>query len=179
MDIEVQHIDGAMNAATREEKIAWLKEETGNPNECRILSNVRCLSEGVDVPALDAVLFVAARNSEVDVVQSVGRVMRTFHKGASDEKKYGYIIVPVVVPADVEPEKAMEDNERFSVVWKILNALRAHDDEFNATVNKIHLNKVKPPKVVVAGIPQGSGRMHGKDWMPDPQDQQTGATELK
>ena len=72
----------------------------------------------------------------------------------------------------------MEDNERFSVVWKILNALRAHDDEFNATVNKIHLNKVKPPKVVVAGIPQGSGRMHGKDWMPDPQDQQTGATEL-
>lgn len=167
-----------MNAATREEKIAWLKEETGNPNECRILSNVRCLSEGVDVPALDAVLFVAARNSEVDVVQSVGRVMRTFHKGATDEKKYGYIIVPVVVPADVEPEKAMEDNERFSVVWKILNALRAHDDEFNATVNKIHLNKVKPPKVVVAGIPQGSGRMHGKDWMPDPQDQQTGATEL-
>lgn len=139
---------------------------------------MRCLSEGVDVPALDAVLFVAARNSEVDVVQSVGRVMRTFHKGATDEKKYGYIIVPVVVPADVEPEKAMEDNERFSVVWKILNALRAHDDEFNATVNKIHLNKVKPPKVVVAGIPQGSGRMHGKDWMPDPQDQQTGATEL-
>ena len=178
VDIEVQHIDGAMNAATREEKIAWLKEETGNPNECRILSNVRCLSEGVDVPALDAVLFVAARNSEVDVVQSVGRVMRTFHKGATDEKKYGYIIVPVVVPADVEPEKAMEDNERFSVVWKILNALRAHDDEFNATVNKIHLNKVKPPKVVVAGIPQGSGRMHGKDWMLDPQDQQTGATEL-
>lgn len=178
VDIEVQHIDGGMNAATREEKIAWLKEETGNPNECRILSNVRCLSEGVDVPALDAVLFVAARNSEVDVVQSVGRVMRTFHKGASDEKKYGYIIVPVVVPADVEPEKAMEDNERFSVVWKILNALRAHDDEFNATVNKIHLNKVKPPKVVVAGIPQGSGRMHGKDWMLDPQDQQTGATEL-
>lgn len=178
VDIEVQHIDGGMNAATREEKIAWLKEETGNPNECRILSNVRCLSEGVDVPALDAVLFVAARNSEVDVVQSVGRVMRTFHKGATDEKKYGYIIVPVVVPADVEPEKAMEDNERFSVVWKILNALRAHDDEFNATVNKIHLNKVKPPKVVVAGIPQGSGRMHGKDWMPDPQDQQTGATEL-
>ena len=51
-------------------------------------------------------------------------------------------------------------------------------DRFNATVNKIHLNKVKPPKVVVAGIPQGSGRMHGKDWMPDPQDQQTGATEL-
>lgn len=178
VDIEVQHIDGSMNAATREEMIAWLKEETGNPNECRILSNVRCLSEGVDVPALDAVLFVAARNSEVDVVQSVGRVMRTFHKGASDEKKYGYIIVPVVVPADMEPEKAMADNERFSVVWKILNALRAHDDEFNATVNKIQLNKVKPPKVVIGGIPRGSGQMHEKDWMRDLQDQQTGATEL-
>lgn len=178
VNIDVRHIDGSMDASTREEKIAWLKEETGDPNECRVLSNVRCLSEGVDVPALDAVLFVAARNSEVDVVQSVGRVMRTFNKGMANEKKYGYIIVPVIVPADVEPEKAMDDNDRFSVVWKILNALRAHDDEFNATVNKIQLNKVKPPKVVVGGIPQGRGGMHGEDWMPDPQDQQTGATHI-
>ena len=54
---------------------------------------MRCLSEGVDVPSLDAVLFLSARNSQVDVVQSVGRVMRTFHKGQPDEKKYGYIII--------------------------------------------------------------------------------------
>ena len=72
---EAEHVDGSMNATEKEEKIGWLKAEP--PEEtCRILSNVRCLSEGVDVPALDAVLFLTPRNSQVDVVQSVGRVMR-------------------------------------------------------------------------------------------------------
>jgi predicted helicase len=64
-----------MNASQKEEKLNWLKAESPD-NTCRILSNVRCLSEGVDVPALDAVLFLTPRNSQVDVVQSVGRVMR-------------------------------------------------------------------------------------------------------
>ena len=96
------------------------------------------LSEGVDVPSLDSVLFLSARNSQIDVVQSVGRVMRI-----SPGKKYGYIIIPVVVPADVEADKALDDNERYRVVWTVLNALRAHDDRFNATVNKIELNRKK------------------------------------
>ena len=90
-------------------------------NECRILTNVRCLSEGVDVPSLDAVMFLSARSSLVDVVQSVGRVMRR-----SERKKYGYIIIPIVVPSDVEEDKALDDNERYMVVWTVLNALRAH-----------------------------------------------------
>ncbi|QIK53794.1 DEAD/DEAH box helicase [Dysgonomonas sp. HDW5B] len=171
VDITAQHIDGSMDSATRNEKISWLKEEINNPNECRILTNVRCLSEGVDVPALDAVLFVSARNSEVDVVQSVGRVMRTFRKGTPEEKKYGYIIVPVVVPADVSPEVAMQDNERFSVVWRILNALRAHDENFNATVNKIQLNKTKPPKIIIGGV-------GGVDINGDPQDGTNGGSNI-
>ena len=108
--------------------------------------NVRCLSEGVDVPSLDAVLFLSARNSQVDVVQSVGRVMRTFHKGLPDEKKYGYIIIPIVVPSDVSAEEALDNSKTFDVVWEILNALRSHDDRFNAMVNKIALNKQKPNK---------------------------------
>jgi len=120
-----------------------LKAETEG-NECRILTNVRCLSEGVDVPSLDAVLFLSARNSQVDVVQSVGRVMRK-----SPGKKYGYIIIPVVVPADIEADKALDDNERYKVVWTVLNALRAHDDRFNATVNKIELNKKKPTNILI------------------------------
>ncbi len=165
VDIEVKHIDGKMNADTRAKAVDWLKEETGNPYECRILSNVRCLSEGIDVPALDAVIFVSARDSQVDVVQSVGRVMRSFHKDQPDEKKYGYIIVPVVIPSGADPNKVMEDNDRFKVVWDILNALRAHDDQFNATVNKIQLNKIRPPKVTVAAVPHGSSMMNGKDWM--------------
>ena len=68
LDIEVQHIDGSMNAQLRSEKIDWLKEDTGDDNKCRILSNVRCLSEGVDVPALDAVVFASACDSQVDAV---------------------------------------------------------------------------------------------------------------
>jgi predicted helicase len=138
-----QHIDGTMSAPERDEKLGWLK--AGVPkNECRILTNVRCLSEGVDVPSLDAVMFLSARNSQVDVVQSVGRVMRK-----SPGKNYGYIIIPVVVPGDVEADKALDDNDRYKVVWTVLNALRAHDDRFNAIVNKIELNKNKPHQIIV------------------------------
>lgn len=132
--VSAMHIDGSMGASAREERLAWLKDEIED-GECRILNNVRCLSEGVDVPSLDAVLFLSARDSEVDVVQSVGRVMRT-----APGKKYGYIIIPVLVPAGEKAENALDNNERFKVVWKILNALRAHDDRFNATVNKIRFN---------------------------------------
>ena len=152
--VKAKHIDGSMDANTRNNKIAWLKEETEDPNECRVLCNVRCLSEGVDVPALDAVLFMSPRNSEVEVVQSVGRVMRSFGRGTDHEKKYGYIIIPIIVPEDVKPEDALNDNERFKVVWTILNALRSHDEEFNAHVNHINLNKAKSTKVVVGGIPR-------------------------
>lgn len=149
VDVEVQHIDGTMNAQLRADKLEWLQEETGDDNKCRILSNVRCLSEGVDVPALDAVIFASARDSQVDVVQSVGRVMRSFHG-----KKFGYIIVPVVLPPGANPDDILgKESHRFNVVWDILNALRAHDDEFNATVNKINLNKNKPSKVVIGTIP--------------------------
>ncbi|MGI9255984.1 MAG: DEAD/DEAH box helicase family protein, partial [Salinispira sp.] len=125
--IESKHIDGTMSAPERDNLLGWLKSDTGN--ECKILTNVRCLSEGIDVPSLDAVLFLSARNSQIDVVQSVGRVMR---KAAG--KKYGYIIIPVLVPSHAEPSKALDDNKRYKVVWSVLNALRAHDDRFNATI---------------------------------------------
>lgn len=140
--IKSKHIDGSMNAQERDTILSWLKEEAEDPNECRLVSNVRCLSEGVDVPALDAVVFLSPRNSQVDIVQSVGRVMRSFHKGLPDEKKYGYIIIPVVVPMGGKPEDVLSTNA-FNNVWSILNALRSHDDNFNAFVNGISLNKDK------------------------------------
>ena len=154
VNVEAQHVDGGMDANTRNERLAWLKDEADDPRECRVLCNVRCLSEGVDVPALDAVLFLSPRNSEVEVVQSVGRVMRSFQG-----KKYGYIIIPVIVPSDVTPEAALADNDRFKVVWDILNALRSHDENFNAHVNQINLNKKRPPKIVVG---YGGGVMSGR-----------------
>ena len=141
--IQSHHIDGTMNATERDKRLSWLKDEL-EANECRVLTNVRCLSEGVDVPSLDAVLFLSARNSQVDVVQSVGRVMRKA-KG----KKYGYIIIPIVVSADVEAYKALDDNKHYKVVWTVLNALRAHDERFNATVNKIELNKKRPQQILI------------------------------
>lgn len=130
---EAEHVDGSMNAAQKEEKLSWLKAEPP-ADTCRILSNVRCLSEGVDVPALDAVLFLTPRNSQVDVVQSVGRVMRN-----APDKKRGYVILPVVIPAGMEPHEALNDNKVYGVVWQVLQALRSHDDRFDAMVNKLDL----------------------------------------
>ncbi|WJY99834.1 Type III restriction enzyme, res subunit [Corynebacterium hansenii] len=147
--VSAQHVDGGMNALTRGEKLAWLKAPVPE-NECRILTNARCLSEGVDVPALDAVLFLNPRNSVVDVVQSVGRVMRK-----SADKQYGYIILPVGVPAGVKPSHALSDNRRFKVVWQVLNALRAHDDRFNAMVNSAALNAKQPPGKAADGTAAG------------------------
>lgn len=130
---EAKHVDGSMNASQKEEKLNWLKAEPP-PETCRILSNVRCLSEGVDVPALDAVLFLTPRNSQVDVVQSVGRVMRN-----APGKRRGYVVLPVVIPAGVEPHEALNDNQTYKVVWQVLQALRSHDDRFDAMVNKLDL----------------------------------------
>ncbi|MCX6729192.1 MAG: DEAD/DEAH box helicase family protein, partial [Candidatus Saccharibacteria bacterium] len=151
VNLRSQHIDGSMSATQRDELMSWLKADPKDSNEARVLTNVRCLSEGVDVPSLDAVMFLTARNSQVDVVQSVGRVMRKSHG-----KQYGYIIIPIVVPTDVKPEEALNDNERYKVVWTVLNALRAHDDRFNATVNKIDLNKSRPDQILI-GRPDPDG----------------------
>lgn len=151
VNLRSKHIDGSMSATERDGLMSWLKEEPDTPQESRVLTNVRCLSEGVDVPSLDAVMFLSARNSQVDVVQSVGRVMRK-----SPGKQYGYIIIPIVAPTEVEPEQALNDNERYKVVWTVLNALRAHDDRFNATINKIDLNKNRPDQILV-GRPDPDG----------------------
>ena len=143
---EAEHVDGSMNASEKEAKLDWLKAEPAK-NTCRILSNVRCLSEGVDVPALDAVLFLTPRNSQVDVVQSVGRVMRN-----APGKKRGYVVLPVVIPAGVEPNAALDDNKTYKVVWEVLQALRSHDDRFDAAINRLELEGPDRNKMEVVAI---------------------------
>jgi len=133
--LEARHVDGGMNILERNEHLDWLKADTSNQNVCRILTNARCLSEGVDVPALDAVVFLNSRDSQVDVVQSVGRVMRK-----APGKDYGYIVLPIAVPAGQSPEQALNDNTKFKVVWDVLRALRAHDERFEAKIEQIDLN---------------------------------------
>nr|WP_246287103.1 type ISP restriction/modification enzyme [Schumannella luteola] len=132
--MQAQHVDGSMNILERTQHLDWLKGAI-TKNETRILTNARCLSEGVDVPALDAVIFLNPRNSHIDVVQSVGRVMRK-----AEGKDYGYVILPIAIPAGSTPEEALDDNDNFRVVWQVLQALRAHDDRFAATVEAIRLN---------------------------------------
>ena len=141
---ETRHVDGQHHALDRKARIEWLKGDSGGT--CRILSNARCLSEGIDVPALDAVLFMSPRNSQIDIVQAVGRVMR---KVAG--KQYGYIVLPVALPAGVEPATALDDNERFAAVWSVLRALRSHDDRFDAEINKIDLNDTPTDRIIFSG----------------------------
>ena len=150
MICEARHVDGSMNAGEKEARINWLKGDSDGivpENHCRILSNVRCLSEGVDIPALDAVMFLTPRNSQVDVVQSVGRVMRR-----APGKKQGYVILPVVIPSGVSPEEALNQNEPYRVVWQVLNALRAHDDRFDAMINKLEYNFSDPRKMEIVAV---------------------------
>jgi predicted helicase len=145
---EVHHVDGKMNALVRSRELQWLKADTApDGNVCRILSNARCLSEGVDVPALDAVMFLNPRKSVVDVVQSVGRVMRKV-----DGKQYGYIILPIGVPAGVPPDEALDNYENYKVVWQVLQALRAHDTRLDDEINKIDLNKERTDKIQIIGV---------------------------
>ena len=152
--VQLSHVDGTDNALVRKNRIEWLKENTSD-NSCRVLSNARCLSEGIDVPALDAVMFLDPRNSIVDIIQSVGRVMRR-----AEGKQYGYIILPIGIPTEMEPEEALNDNKRYKIVWDVLQALRAHDDRFNNTINKIDLNKKKPDNIQIIGV-TGTGDGEG------------------
>ncbi len=154
--VQLSHVDGTDNALVRKNRIDWLKENISS-NNCRVLSNARCLSEGIDVPALDAVMFLNPRNSIVDIIQSVGRVMRK-----TEGKQYGYIILPIGIPAGMEPEEALNDNKRYKIVWDVLQALRAHDDRFNNTINKIDLNRKKPDNIQIIGV-TGSGDYDGND----------------
>ena len=151
LEVQCEHVDGSMNAIERGEHLDWLKQEPSADHPiCRILTNARCLSEGVDVPTLDAVLFLNPRKSQVDVIQAVGRVMRK-----AEGKEFGYIILPVAVPAGIAPEEALNDNERFKVVWQVLQAIRAHDERFDATVNAIEYNDAAPENILVETVQFG------------------------
>lgn len=134
-NIEIEHADGSMNALQKNEKISWLKAGV-NDRTCRILSNARFLTEGVDVPDLDAVMFLKPRKSKIDIAQAVGRVMRK-----APGKDYGYVILPIGVPSGVDPNTVLDNNEKYRVVWEVLNALRSLDERFDATINKLELNK--------------------------------------
>jgi predicted helicase len=149
---EIQHVDGTFSSFNRNEKLDWLKQEPA-PGTARILSNARCLTEGVDVPALDAIMFLKPRESQIDVVQAVGRVMRKL-----DGKKYGYVILPIAIPSGIDPETALADNKKYRTVWQVLQALRSHDERFDAMVHRIDLTG-QSPQIEIIGVGAGESEV--------------------
>ena len=147
LSIEGRHIDGKSGVVQRERLLGWLRENMTMEQQCHVLSNARCLTEGIDIAALDAILFLQPRRSQIDVVQAVGRVMRK-----AEGKRYGYIILPVVVPAGEDPASALDRADAYSHVWQVLQALRAHDERFDAYVNKLDLNRDKDGPISVIGV---------------------------
>ena len=135
--VDSHHVDGTFKALARTEELGWLRDADTTQGQCRVLTNARCLSEGVDIPSLDAILFMQPRKSQVDVIQAVGRVMR---KAA--DKKMGYVILPVVVPSGANPEEALDDSKTFRAVWQMLNAIRSHDERFDAMINQLENGEV-------------------------------------
>ncbi|EHG14827.1 hypothetical protein HMPREF9682_00232 [Streptococcus intermedius F0395] len=145
--VNVRHVDGGMNALEKNEALDWLASDDIPEDSARILSNVRFLTEGIDVPNLDAIIFLSPRKSQVDIVQAVGRIIRKF-----EGKDYGYIILPIVIPAGETAETILDNNKSYDVVWQVLNALRSVDERFEATINKLELNKKKPENIQIIGV---------------------------
>ncbi|WP_423752038.1 type ISP restriction/modification enzyme [Helicobacter pylori] len=121
LKINIDHVDGTMNCKDRLEKLEELNKF--EPNICKVLSNARCLSEGVDVPALDSVIFFDGKSAMVDIIQAVGRVMRK-----AKNKKRGYIILPIALrESEIKNLDEAVKNTNFQNIWKVLKALRSHD----------------------------------------------------
>lgn len=121
LTISIDHIDGTMNCKVRLEKLEELN--AFKPNTCKVLSNARCLSEGVDVPALDSIVFFDGKSAMVDIIQAVGRVMRK-----AKHKKRGYIILPIALEeSEIQNLDEAVNNTNFKNIWKVIEALRSHD----------------------------------------------------
>lgn len=121
LQIKIDHVDGTMNCKDRLEKLEKLNEF--EPNTCKVLSNARCLSEGVDVPALDSIVFFDGKSAMVDIIQAVGRVMRK-----AKRKKRGYIILPIALEeSEIQNLDEAVNNTNFKNIWKVIKALRSHD----------------------------------------------------
>lgn len=175
LECRVDHVDGTMDMGLRKEKLRWLAD-VDDPDEdggeCHVLSNVHCLSEGVDVPNLDAIMFLQPKKSRIEVVQAVGRVMRRF-----EGKEYGYIILPVVIPAGMTPEEALDNTDAFKIVWEIVQALRSHDERLDGAINGLDYDPATTAVVDVInvtkdkGLPPNSGKDDKGDNPPESEEE--------
>ena len=159
----LEHLDASSNVTARDN--AKLKLAEGTEDEPHGIINVGIFGEGTDSPSLSAVAFLEARRSPIDVIQAVGRAMRT-----SEGKEMGYIICPIVIPADADPEQWLSSSDKeegWQELGQILLALRAHDQRIEENLKELlHLHIPKPPEVVRTLIAIASGedkRIHYRE----------------
>ena len=119
-ELVTNYVSGAMPTNQRNRSLQALGDISDDQRY--VLGNARCLSEGVDVPTLDGIAFIDPRNSEIDIVQAVGRAIRL-----ADGKDTGTIVIPVFIPEYEDPDTVLSSSP-FKKVWSVINALRSHDD---------------------------------------------------
>jgi len=156
----IAYQDTIISDRQQSERYKILKHFETASDGTALLSNVKCLSEGVDVCALDGIAFIDPKNSEIDIVQAVGRVIRKPKNGI---KKIGTIIIPIFVDEILDETQALEQS-CFKTVWKVVRALRSHDDTLAEELDTIRLELGKrtyktPPKLskIVLDVPVGVG----------------------
>lgn len=154
----VKHVDGKQNSMVRGAALDWLDNSDVDENECRLISNAKCLNEGVDVPTLDAVLFLSPKKSMVEIVQAVGRVMRS-----SSIKKYGYVILPIVVSETGNTNEEIAKDVDYADLWDIVEALRSHDDRLDIAIDKMPITKKLPEQLIWQGIGKTGNKQTYKD----------------
>lgn len=135
--LRTDFVSGNMPANKRKIKLDQLKAL--GADERGVLSNARCLSEGVDVPSLDGVAFIDPRSSQVDIIQAVGRAIRL-----SPDKKAGTIVLPVFLKSEEDAASTIEASN-FKPIWEVLDALKAHDDVLSDELDQIRTEMGRKP----------------------------------
>ena len=157
-----RHIDGKMSSDRRLEDLIWLKQGQ-KQDEIRLVTNAQCLSEGVDVPNLDAVVFFEKRQSQIGIIQAVGRVMRQ-----AEGKKYGYIILPIMLSDNETPESMLEDSDEYAAIWQVLQSMRSVDERLDAVINTLALSRKAEKKKN-----KGKKKQEGVEELDQPQKQRS------
>ncbi|MEU6261776.1 DEAD/DEAH box helicase [Saccharopolyspora shandongensis] len=152
--LHTSHVHGGMSTTEREEHLAKLTEPPRDG--WTVITNVRCLAEGVDVPAIDGVVFTHPKKSTADIVQAVGRALRRDPHGTG----VATILVPILLPEDADDDAV--DVQDYAVLWQVVRALRAHDDVFGTALDRAraqdgsrHLYEPAPLEHVQVNLPEG------------------------
>lgn len=158
-EVNYTYISGAMPSSLRLKRLKVLQNLV--KNQIAIVGNARCLSEGVDVPSLDGIIFTDPKSSQIDIIQATGRAIRL-----SEGKEYGYIIIPVFIADGDDPDDVLLLSE-FEKVWKVLRALRSHDSALGDFLDNLRISLGSKKKITLKGskIVLDLPRLIGKEFI--------------